>query len=71
MRAHEILDKPTLSPEQLAKRHSVSVEYIKQQLAKGISVEHEHTKNTATAREIALDHLKERPDYYTQLAKFD
>ena len=37
------------------------------QLAAGIHVEMEHTKNPKVAREIALDHLVEKPDYYTRL----
>jgi len=37
------------------------------QLNAGIRVEMEHTKNPKVAREIALDHLKEDPQYYTKL----
>lgn len=39
------------------------------QLAKGIKVEQEHTEDMALAREIALDHLAEFPDYYDRLKK--
>lgn len=38
-------------------------------IRRGQKVEMEHTKNPATARQIAIDHLRERPDYYTRLAK--
>lgn len=38
------------------------------ELAKGIKVEMEHTKDPALAMEIALDHLAEDPAYYTKLA---
>lgn len=31
----------------------------------------EHTKNTKMARDIAMDHLAEMPDYYTRLKKLD
>ena len=65
----EGLDKPTLGPAQLAKKHSVDVKQIKSQLAKGIKVELEHTSDPATAREIALDHLAEFPDYYDRLER--
>jgi hypothetical protein len=41
------------------------------QLARGLRVEQEHTSNPAIAREIALDHLAEIPDYYTRLAKME
>lgn len=33
----------------------------------GIEVEKEHTSNVSLAKEIALDHLNELPDYYTRL----
>jgi hypothetical protein len=38
-------------------------------LAKGVSVEMEHTKDRRIAREIATDHLKEDRRYYSKLAK--
>jgi 2'-5' RNA ligase len=39
------------------------------ELAKGIEIEMEHTRDRAKALEIALDHLAEDPNYYTKLAK--
>ena len=65
----EALDKPEMTVPELAKKHRVSVDKIKKQLAKGIRVEKEHTTSDATAREIALDHLAEFPDYYDRLEK--
>jgi len=41
------------------------------QLAQGIEVEMEHTKDPAMAREIAKDHLAEHGDYYTRLKKME
>lgn len=41
------------------------------QLAKGVRVEKEHTRNRDLAREIALDHLTEMGDYYTRLEKVE
>jgi len=41
------------------------------QLRMGISVELEHTKNKALAKEIALDHLAEDPKYYSKLKKME
>jgi len=61
----------TLSPEEIAQHHGVNLEQIMQQLEMGIKVEYEHTKDRATAREIALDHLLEMPDYYTRLADME
>jgi len=63
----ESLDVPTPSVEAIAKKHGVSVEKIEDQLKKGIEVEQEHTTRESDAREIALDHLNEKPDYYTKL----
>lgn len=37
------------------------------ELALGIKVEMEHTDDPQLAMEIALDHLKEDPHYYTKL----
>ena len=55
------------SVEDVAKKHDVSVDKIKKELEKGIDVELEHTNSKDKAREIALDHLHEFPDYYTRL----
>lgn len=68
---NKLLDQPTPSIEQIAQKHSVSVGYIKKQLELGIKVEQEHTSNVRVAREIASDHLAERPDYYQRLKKVE
>ena len=39
------------------------------EVMKGISIEKEHTKDERVAARIALDHLKENPHYYRDLAK--
>ena len=57
------------SLEVLAKKHDVTVDALKKQLEIGIKVEHEHTEDEDKARRIALDHLDEKPDYYTKLKK--
>ena len=41
------------------------------ELAAGIKVEQEHTGDKNLAREIAMDHLAEIPDYYTRLKKME
>lgn len=75
MRLFEIKEEfPTVKthePEYLAKKHNVSVAEINAQLKKGIKIEGEHTKDKAKAREIALDHLLELPDYYDKLEKVE
>jgi hypothetical protein len=64
------LDKSTPSVEEIAKKHNVSVDAIEKQLEMGLKVEKEHTSKVDTAREIALDHLNEKPDYYSKLKKY-
>ena len=56
-----------LSPEDLAKKHNVSVDKINKQLEMGKKVEHEHTNNDELAYKIAKAHVAEKPDYYTKL----
>ena len=72
MKLYEVvgLDVPTFGPEQLAKHHKVPLTQIQKQLAKGITVELEHTTKRSVAREIALDHIKEDPTYYDKLNKY-
>lgn len=67
----KLLDKPTLSVVQLAKKHKVDKKHIEDQLSKGIKVEMEHTKKYDIAKEIALDHLREDPNYYSKLNAVD
>lgn len=71
MRASEILNKPTGTIKSIANKHGVPVEQIRQQLVKGVQVELEHTDSPAVAREIALDHLGEFPDYYDRLKQVE
>lgn len=65
--ASGILNKPTKSAFELARLHKVSKEHIQKQLRLGIKVELEHTNNYDVAKEIALDHLREDPNYYSKL----
>lgn len=46
-------------------------EYDAKELAMGIEVEHEHSKNDIIAKLIAKDHLSELPDYYSRLKKME
>ena len=63
------LDKPTPTMHDVMKKHKISLEHVMDQLLQGIQIESEHTSDEKTAREIALDHLNENPNYYTELAK--
>ena len=57
--------------EQIAKKHSLDVSFVKHQLEMGIPIEHEHTQDKVLATDIALQHLDEIPDYYTRLKKME
>jgi len=67
----DLIGKPTPSFDQIRKKHGVSYRDLKIQLSKGIKVELEHIDDLAVAREIALDHLNEFPDYYDRLEKVE
>jgi hypothetical protein len=62
-------DVTTLSVGDIARKHKTTGAAINLELMKGIRHEKEHTSDPKTAREIALDHLKEDPKYYTKLEK--
>ena len=64
-------DVRTYTPQDIAKKHGVSVKQIMNQLQKGIEIEYEHTKDKSASAEIALDHLLELPDYYDRLEKME
>lgn len=60
-----------LSLEDIAKMHDVTLDKLKTELELGLKVEAEHTSDKKLAREIALDHLTEMPNYYSKLAKME
>jgi len=54
-----------MTPKDLAKKHGVDVKDIKKEIKVGTKIELEHTDSEQTAREIAMDHITEFPDYYS------
>jgi len=62
-------DKMTV--KDIADKHKVSVEKIEKQIKMGIEVEMEHVDSEELAKEIAMDHLEEIPDYYDRLDKME
>jgi len=74
--AHETKDIKAL-PEHvkksglLAHAHDSGSGVPKVQLHAGEKVEMEHTDHPAVAKQIAIDHLRERPDYYIRLKKVE
>jgi hypothetical protein len=59
------VNTPTVG--EIAEKFGYPMSSIMDQLRKGIDVEYEHTKDAKIAKEIALDHLWEMPDYYDRL----
>lgn len=60
-----------MTTQDIADEFDVPVSQINRQLKMGIKVEKEHTKDASLARDIAMDHLSEMPDYYTRLEKME
>ncbi len=56
-----------LTLKDLAKYHKMPLQSIKKKLDQGIKVEMEHTTDKNIAREIAMDHIYEDPNYYSKL----
>ena len=46
-------------------------DFDQEALAIGTQIEFEHTKDLEIAREIAMDHLAEDPDYYSKLSEME
>lgn len=54
-----------MTPEDLSRKHDVDVKDIKKEVSIGTKIEMEHTDSEEEAKEIAMDHIAEYPDYYT------
>jgi hypothetical protein len=65
-----IMEKKDLLPGGLADNAPTS-DFDPEQLKMGVEAELEHTSNREMAEEIAKDHLKEDPKYYTKLKKME
>jgi hypothetical protein len=60
-----------MSKKDIADKFDVSLQKIDKEIRMGIKVEMEHVDSKSKAREIAMDHLVEVPDYYTRLKKME
>lgn len=60
-----------LSLMDVAKYHKMPLKSIKVKLDQGIKTEMEHTTDRSIAREIAIDHIYEDPNYYSKLKKLE
>jgi hypothetical protein len=54
-----------MGPEDLAEKHGVNLKDIKKEINVGMKIEMEHTDSKKMAKEIAIDHIFEFADYYT------
>ncbi|NIP29699.1 MAG: hypothetical protein GTO02_05370 [Candidatus Dadabacteria bacterium] len=54
-----------MAPEDLAEKHGVDLKDIEKEIEVGVRIEMEHTDDKEIAKEIAMDHIFEFPDYYT------
>ena len=61
----------TLTASQIAKKWKLSQKTVNSLIDAGSKVEHEHDKDMKNAKEIARDHISERPDYYKKLRKME
>jgi hypothetical protein len=58
------------TPEDIAKKYNLPIDYIEKQMQVGIEIEMEHTGNDMVlAKEIATDHLFENGHYYVKLVR--
>jgi hypothetical protein len=60
-----------MTVQDLADRHKVDADTIRKAVEKGTKVESEHTDDKSVARQIAMDHVFEDPNYYDKLAKME
>ena len=60
-----------MSLADIAKHHKMPVKSLKTKLEQGIKTEMEHTTDKDVAREIAMDHIYEDPNYYSKLKNLE
>jgi hypothetical protein len=62
-------DVRTLGDKAIAKKFKLSLARVRKLVDAGAKHEKEHNTNLAKAKEVARDHIGERPDYYKMLSK--
>ena len=67
----QFLNKPVSSVEKLSKKFDRPEDEINKTVDKGTEVEKEHTNKTSVAKQIAMKHVGEDPDYYKKLEKVE
>ena len=61
----------TLTASEIAKKWKLDINKVNSLIDDGAKIEHEHDKSMKNAKEIARDHISERPDYYKKLRKME
>lgn len=64
MKQGKAVAEGTTDAESLAEKFKVEVQFINDQITKGMEIEAEHSSDPDIQRKIALDHLTETPNYY-------
>jgi hypothetical protein len=54
-----------MTPEELAEKHGIDLKDIKKEIDLGTKIEMEHTESKEEAKRIAMDHIFEFSDYYS------
>jgi hypothetical protein len=65
----EFLNAKTPSVPELADKHNVSTKEIEKLIKKGTAEEKEHSSHKGVAKEIAMDHISAKKNYYKLLKK--
>ena len=60
-----------MSKQDIANKFNITLQKVDKELKMGTKVEMEHADSKSLAKEIAMDHLVEIPDYYTRLLKME
>jgi hypothetical protein len=60
-----------MSKKDIADKFDITVDDVTKELEMGSDIEMEHVETKEVAKEIAMDHLVEIPDYYTRLKKME
>jgi hypothetical protein len=69
--SHKSTDVKTPGIVAIAKKWKLPVAKVMELVNQGAEVEKEHNKSIVKARQVARDHINERPDYYNKLKKME
>ena len=67
----QFLNKDVKSTSELADKHKVAFDKIVRAVTAGTKIEKEHTTKKEVAKQIALAHVGEDPNYYKKLRKIE